>query len=90
MPSYDFPRPAVTVDLVAFRVHEQTLELMLIRREAPPFAGAWTLPGGFVHENEALEVTAARVLTAKAQLDGIHLEQLATFGAPGRDPRQGT
>lgn len=87
MISYDFPRPAVTVDLVAFRVNDGALEVFLIRRGEPPFEGRWTLPGGFVHENETLESTALRVLSAKTDLADVHLEQLATFGAPDRDPR---
>ena len=87
MVTYEFPRPAVTVDLAAFRVTGEDLELLLIERAEEPFKGAWTLPGGFVHEKELLETTAARVLSNKAQLDGIYLEQLATFGAPDRDPR---
>ncbi|MEO0615594.1 MAG: NUDIX domain-containing protein [Pseudomonadota bacterium] len=87
MIQYDFPRPAVTVDLVAFRVQQDTLELLLIERDQPPFAGRWTLPGAFVHENEPLETTASRILQEKAHLEGIYLEQLATFGKPGRDPR---
>lgn len=72
---------------MAFRVLGDALELLLIERQEPPFAGSWTLPGAFVHENEPLEATAARILEEKAHLEGIHLEQLATFGKPGRDPR---
>ena len=87
MPTYDYPRPAVSVDLVAFRVAGARLETLLMRRPAPPFEGAWTLPGGFVHEDEPLETTAVRVLSEKASLEDIYLEQLATFGAPDRDPR---
>ncbi len=85
--SYEFPRPAVTVDLVTFAVHDGALEVLLIERAETPFAGAWTLPGGFVHDREPLEATAVRVLSAKAELADVHMEQLATFGAPDRDPR---
>ncbi|MEM1437832.1 MAG: NUDIX domain-containing protein [Pseudomonadota bacterium] len=72
---------------MAFRVHQDTLELLLIERNEPPFGGHWTLPGAFVREKEPLEATAARILREKAHLEGIYLEQLATFGAPDRDPR---
>ncbi|MEO0423968.1 MAG: NUDIX domain-containing protein [Pseudomonadota bacterium] len=86
--TYDYPRPAVTVDLVAFRVADGQLELQLIRRSEAPYRDAWALPGAFVHEREPLRATAARVLSAKSALAGIHLEQLATFGDdPKRDPR---
>lgn len=85
--SYDYPRPAVTVDLVTAAVHDGALDVLLIERSEDPFAGAWTLPGGFVHDREPLEATAVRVLSAKAALARVHLEQLATFGAPDRDPR---
>lgn len=85
--TYEYARPAVTVDLVAFRVRDGALEVLLIERLEPPFAGAWTLPGGFVHDREPLEDSARRVLSAKAELENVHIEQLATFGAPDRDPR---
>ena len=85
--TYDFPRPAVTVDLVTFCLAEGELRVLLIRRNEPPFSGAWTLPGGFVHEREPLRRTALRVLSSKASLDDVYLEQLATFGDPERDPR---
>ncbi|MEM7430521.1 MAG: NUDIX domain-containing protein [Pseudomonadota bacterium] len=87
MVTYEYPRPALTVDLVTFRVNNDQLELLLIQRDNQPFQGAWALPGGFVHENEPLEATASRVLSAKAELTDVFLEQLATFGAPERDPR---
>ncbi len=88
--TYEFSRPAVTVDLVAFRIHDDALEVYLIRRPEPPFKGHWTLPGGFVHENEALEATALRILSDKTEIGDVYLEQLATFGAPDRDPRDRT
>ncbi|MEN7341439.1 MAG: NUDIX domain-containing protein [Pseudomonadota bacterium] len=87
MVEYPFPRPAVTVDTIVFRVTDAVLEVLLIRRDASPFAGSWALPGGFVHEDEPLEATAARVLGEKAGVTTYHLEQLGTFGAPDRDPR---
>jgi len=58
-----------------------------VRRAEPPFTGAWALPGGFLLPGEGLEAAAARLLQAKAGLAGVFLEQLYTFGAPGRDPR---
>jgi 8-oxo-dGTP diphosphatase len=37
--------------------------------------------------DESLDAAAARVLAAKTGLAGVFLEQLYTFGEPGRDPR---
>ncbi len=87
---------AVTVDVVALTIRDGSLSVMLIEREQPPFAGAWALPGSFVRPRsdgtwESLEELAARVLAEEAgvsDLGGHHLEQLATFGDPGRDPRR--
>ena len=84
MYSYEFPRPAVTVDLVALAVIDDAFSVLLIKRDAPPFKGKLALPGGFVHEEERLERSAVRVLDAKARLKDIHLQQLASFGDPGR------
>jgi 8-oxo-dGTP diphosphatase len=85
--SRDYPKPSVTVDIVLFTFAEGELRVLLIRRKKEPFKDHWALPGGFVNENEPLEQAAARELFEEAGVQGIYLEQLYTFGDPGRDPR---
>lgn len=82
-----YPRPSVTVDLVIFTIAEDTLKVLLIRRGAEPFLGQWALPGGFVEIDESLDEAAARELREEVGVTQIYLEQLYTFGEPGRDPR---
>ncbi len=99
--SYD-PRAydpvAVTVDVVALTIRDGDLQVLLIRRGEQPFAGSWALPGGFVRPQKAadgsraeedLPQAAARELAEEAgpSLRPSHLEQLGSYGAPGRDPR---
>jgi 8-oxo-dGTP diphosphatase len=84
---YEYPRPAVTVDVAVFARRAGELVVLLIQRKHDPFKGMWALPGGFVDENEALEVAAARELKEETGLTGLTLTQVATFGTPGRDPR---
>ncbi len=89
MPSYPYPRPSLTVDVVLFRRGEQGEEVLLIRRAHPPFAGRWALPGGFVDEMEPLEKAARRELREETGItlpSGV-LRQVGAFGEPGRDPR---
>jgi 8-oxo-dGTP diphosphatase len=80
---------AVAVDLVVLTVREGVLMTLLVRREGPPFPGALALPGSFVQPDEDLTDTAARELVEEIGLvvDGHHLEQLAGYAAPDRDPR---
>ena len=85
--TYEYPRPALTVDCVVFGVDEQDLKVLLIQRDLEPFAGCWALPGGFVKLDEALEEAARRELKEEAGLEGVFLEQLFTFGGVDRDPR---
>ncbi|HKV37605.1 MAG TPA: NUDIX hydrolase [Blastocatellia bacterium] len=84
---YDYPRPAVTVDIVLFRGTGSQMEVLLIQRGRQPFLGMWALPGGFVDENEALEDAALRELEEETSLTGVQLTQIGAFGDPGRDPR---
>lgn len=87
--TYNYPRPALTVDCVVFGFDAQaTLQVLLIQRDLPPYAGQWALPGGFVHLQESLEAAARRELQEETGVDDIFLEQLYTFGAPDRDPRE--
>ena len=55
--TYRYPRPAVTVDIVLFRLVEDKWQVLLIERKADPFAGHWAFPGGFVDMDEDLEYT---------------------------------
>ncbi|MGE0105050.1 MAG: NUDIX domain-containing protein [Blastocatellales bacterium] len=82
-----FPRPSVTVDLVIFTIADDALKVLLIRRGAEPYKDCWALPGGFVEIDESLEDAAARELREEAGVTSVYLEQLYTFGDPGRDPR---
>lgn len=86
-----FPPFAVTVDIVVLTVDER-LSILLVERGVEPYAGDLALPGGFVLPSESTETAARRELLeetgiAEADLAGVHLEQLATFSEPDRDPR---
>jgi 8-oxo-dGTP diphosphatase len=85
--TYEYARPALTVDCVVFGLDEEDLKVLLIRRALEPFQGRWALPGGFVRMDESLEDAARRELLEEAGVRPGLLEQLYTFGAPGRDPR---
>ena len=85
---YDYPRPAVTVDLAIFALSGDGLRVLLIRRKHDPFAGRWALPGGFLEIDEAIEAGARRELreeTGFAPTGPIAF--LGAYGEPGRDPR---
>ncbi len=85
--TYEYPRPALTVDCVVFGLDEEDLKVLLIQRAGDPFAGRWALPGGFVDVDETLDVAARRELEEETGLRIRFLEQLYTFGAVHRDPR---
>ena len=86
--SYSHPHPAVTTDVVVFAIRDQHLHLLLIRRGRKPFKDRWALPGGFLEISEDLESCARRELAEETGIQDLYLEQLYTFGAPERDPRE--
>ena len=88
--SYDagrFERPSVAVDVALLSVAEGALWTVLLHRSEHPHRGRYALPGGFVGIREPLDAAAARVLVTKCGLGDVFLEQLFSFGNPGRDPR---
>jgi 8-oxo-dGTP diphosphatase len=80
---------SVAVDLVLLTIRDGTLCVLLIRRGIPPYRGRWALPGGFVLPHEDLDEAAVRELREETGVDASagHLEQLASYGQPRRDPR---
>ena len=78
---------SVTVDIVIFTLREGDLQVLLVKRKHPPFEGRWAIPGGYVEADESLEDAAARELFEETHVQGMHIEQLYTFGEPRRDPR---
>lgn len=86
--TYQYARPALAVDCVVFGLDDEDLKLLLIQRDAPPFQGKWALPGGFVRVDESVDDAARRELAEEAGITRVFLEQLYTFGAIDRDPRE--
>jgi 8-oxo-dGTP diphosphatase len=86
--TYEYPRGALTVDCVVFGLDDNELKVMLIQRALAPFEGKWALPGGFVRIDETLDEAARRELEEETGLRNVFLEQLYTFGAIRRDPRE--
>ena len=85
---YEFPRPAVAVDLVVFNKTAGNLQsLLLILRKNEPFADCWALPGGFLDENESLEQAASRELMEETGVACGELMQLGAWSETERDPR---
>jgi 8-oxo-dGTP diphosphatase len=89
--TYEWPRPALTVDIILFTVagslQDVRLRVLLIQRGEEPYRDHWALPGGFVGENEDLADAALRELAEETGVRDLFLEQVAAIGTPGRDPR---
>ncbi len=79
----------VTADVVAFSIRAGALQVLLVRRGRPPYAGRLAFPGGFVDPHEGLEQAARRELVEETSVrcDHVPLVQLGAYGDPGRDPR---
>jgi 8-oxo-dGTP diphosphatase len=87
---YDYPRPAVTADIIILKKIDKKQFVLLIERKNPPFAGMWALPGGFLEMSETLEEAALRELQEETGIIGVELKQFHTFSKVNRDPRHRT
>lgn len=85
--TYTHPRPALSVDIVVFHSEGDRLQVLLVRRGQPPFAGCWALPGGFVGIDESLDDAARRELEEETGVRQAEVRQFYAYGDPDRDPR---
>ena len=62
--------------------------ILLCRRAIEPRHGLWTVPAGFMENNETLQQAAARGLIERMAADGLHGDAMDGKGAGGdRHPR---
>lgn len=85
MYTYEWPRPALTVDMII--ICKPKRKVLLIQRGREPFKGYWAIPGGYVEEGESIIAAARRELQEETGITGVDLQQVGTYGDPGRDPR---
>ncbi len=85
--TYNFPRPAVTTDMLVFREGKECVEILLIKRKKDPYKNFWALPGGFLEIDETPEDGARRELEEETGLSIDVLKEIGTFGDIDRDPR---
>lgn len=81
-----YPKFLLAVDCIIFGFQDDRLKLLLQKRDFEPYKGAWSLVGGFVKENEAVDDTAKRVLTELTGLKDLYMQQVGAFGNLNRDP----
>jgi 8-oxo-dGTP diphosphatase len=61
--------------------------IVLIKRDRPPFAGSYALPGGFVEVGETVEAATIREAREETGLIIDLLGLVGIYSNPARDPR---
>jgi len=84
--TYQYPRPAVTVDVILI-TEDKNQEILLIQRKNNPYQNLWALPGGFIEMDEDLVTAAKRELQEETGITDVEIKQFRAYGAPNRDPR---
>lgn len=78
----------VSVDIVIFKIIENQLCVLVVKRATAPFIGQRCLPWWFIKENETIDDAAKRVLFKETWLWVSYVNQLWVFARVDRDPRR--
>ncbi|MFN8258541.1 MAG: NUDIX domain-containing protein [Bacteroidales bacterium] len=73
----------VSIDCVIFGFHGHQLKVLLPKLKG--LENKWTLPGGYIMQNEAIDSAAQRILKERTGLKDIYLEQFSVFGNTERN-----
>ena len=71
----------LSVDCAIFGFHEDKLKVLLLKYHD---LDLWSIPGGFIFNDEDLREAAERVLYERTHLSGLFLSQFHTFGRRNR------
>lgn len=74
---FDRFHPGLSIDNVIFGFHDNELKVLLLKMKN---MDQWSLPGGFVKKEEAVDQAARRVLQERTGLKDIYLDQFRLFG----------
>jgi len=88
--TYEYPRPAVCVDIILFDKLDNPTHILLIKRKHPPYEHCWAFPGGFMDIDETLLEAANRELMEETGIVNVELSQFKVYDAINRDPRHRT
>ena len=73
--------PGQSIDCVVLGFEKNTLKVLLLKWKQ---VNRWSLPGGFIYEDENMDSAAVRILEERTGLKSIFLSQFHTFGALNR------
>jgi 8-oxo-dGTP diphosphatase len=74
--------PQLSIDCVIFGFHQNQLKVLLLQWKSTL---KWSLPGGFIYQDENIGDAAVRILSSRTGLRNIYLQQFQTFGQTDRD-----
>jgi len=72
----------LSIDCVIFGFHGDQLKVLLTKLKG--IEDTWTLPGGYILQEEGIDQAAQRILEVRTGLKDIYLEQFNVFGKAER------
>ncbi|MEM1340033.1 MAG: NUDIX domain-containing protein [Bacteroidota bacterium] len=74
--------PQLSINCVIFRFDGETLQIPVVQLIS---ADIWSIPGGYIYQNEDIDDAAKRILFEQTQLNNLLLSQFGTFGSAERE-----
>lgn len=80
----------LAINCVIIGFYDNELQFLITRRQTDPLKGGWSLPEGFVFQNESIQQTTQRIVSEYTGIDQPFIGQISVYDEVKRSAQERT